>query len=201
MLCLWGSYIYGKFTPHPRNLPRIGRNLLNSTCMWFPHMYSISPQRINNLQVLPEHIRMLIIFAGNISFNRSREGDRVRFAERQKEYIAGVHISISSINRCTETHLDMALSRNYQLYASLMLTSCLTRDFLAKSNDDFIAASTPPALGLNSHLLSLSELKGSEFWHCSMTGHQVFTASKALILNCFNLKSLSEYRKSIIDYV
>lgn len=63
------TYIDREFTPHPRKLPRIGGDLLYPTRMRLPDINRISPQGIDDLQVLLEHIRVLIIFARDVSLD------------------------------------------------------------------------------------------------------------------------------------
>lgn len=56
--------------------------------MRFAHMHRISSQGIDDLKVLLEHVRVLLIFAGDVLFNCGREGEAVRFAEREEEDVA-----------------------------------------------------------------------------------------------------------------
>lgn len=84
------SYIYREFTPHPRKLPRIRSYLPDAARMRLPHIHSISPQSIDDLQVLLEHIRVLVIFGGDVLLDGSGKGEAVGLAEGQEEDIAGV---------------------------------------------------------------------------------------------------------------
>jgi hypothetical protein len=47
--------------------------------MWLSYIYSISPQSIDDLQVLLEHIRVLVIFAGNVLLDCGGQGNAIRF--------------------------------------------------------------------------------------------------------------------------
>lgn len=57
--------------------------------MRLSHIDRISPQRINNLKVLLEHIRVLVIFAGDVLLYCCRELNVVRFTEWEEEDITG----------------------------------------------------------------------------------------------------------------
>ena len=83
------SHIDREFTPHPRKLPRVGCDLLDPARMWFSHIHRISPQGIDHLQVLLEHIWVLVIFARDVLSDRGRQGEGIRLAKGQEEDIAG----------------------------------------------------------------------------------------------------------------
>lgn len=62
------TYIYGKFPPQPRKLPRIRLYFHYPTGMWLPDICGISSQSIDDFQVLLEHIWVLIIFTRDVLF-------------------------------------------------------------------------------------------------------------------------------------
>jgi len=68
-------YIYGEFAPYPNQLSSIGLELLDSAGMRFPHVDGIAPGAVNDLEVMLEHIRVLIIFLGDVLADRARQRD------------------------------------------------------------------------------------------------------------------------------
>lgn len=57
--------------------------------MRFADLDGIPPQGINDLQVLLEHVWVLIILAGDVLLDGSREGEGGGLAEGQAEEVAG----------------------------------------------------------------------------------------------------------------
>lgn len=55
--------------------------------MWLFHIHRISSKVVNDFQVLLEHIRVLVIFAGDILLNGGRKGNAMGTAKRQGQYI------------------------------------------------------------------------------------------------------------------
>jgi len=51
------------------------------------HIHRISSKVVNNFQVLFEHIRVLVIFAGDILLNSGRKGNAMGMAKREGQYI------------------------------------------------------------------------------------------------------------------
>lgn len=57
--------------------------------MRLPDVDGISPQVIDDLQVLLEHVGVLVIFGGDVLFYGGGEGEAVSLAKGQEEDIAG----------------------------------------------------------------------------------------------------------------
>jgi hypothetical protein len=75
------AHIYGELGAHPGELPRVRRDLLDATGMGLADLDGISPQRIDDLQVLLEHIRVLVILGGDVLLDGGGEGEAGGLAE------------------------------------------------------------------------------------------------------------------------
>lgn len=58
--------------------------------MRFADVDCLSAQTVNDLEVLLKHVRVLVIFAGDIFPDGVGEDEAVGFAEGEKEDVAGV---------------------------------------------------------------------------------------------------------------
>lgn len=55
------TYIDWELSRHPDKLPRIGLELLDAALMGLPNVYRIAPQIFDDLEVMAEHIGVLVI--------------------------------------------------------------------------------------------------------------------------------------------
>ena len=69
------SYIYREFAAYPHELSSVGLELLDSASMRLPDIDSVAPGIVNDLEVMLEHIRVLIIFLGDVLADRARQRD------------------------------------------------------------------------------------------------------------------------------
>jgi hypothetical protein len=83
------THIYGKFGAHPRQLPGVRGNLLDTASMGLGNLDGVLPQGVDDLQVLLKHVRVLVILARDVLFDGGREGEGRRLAEGQAEEVAG----------------------------------------------------------------------------------------------------------------
>jgi len=83
------THVYGELPAHPGELGGIRSNLLDATGMGFADMHGIPPQGIDDAEVLLEHVRMLVIFVGDVPLDGIGEGKAAGLAEGQAEDIAG----------------------------------------------------------------------------------------------------------------
>lgn len=83
------THIDWKLAAYPYELSRIHLELLDAAQMRLSHVGGVSPQRVNHLQIVLEHVRVLVIFGVYVLSNRRRERELQRPAERYAEYIVG----------------------------------------------------------------------------------------------------------------
>ena len=66
-------HIDGEFAVHPHQLPRICLELLDAGGMDFAHVDRIAAQGIDDLEVMAEHVRMLVVLFGDVLADRRRK--------------------------------------------------------------------------------------------------------------------------------
>lgn len=69
------TYIDRKLPPNPNQLRRIRLKLLDTARMRFANVYSIFSKRVNDLEVMTKHVRMLVIFGVDVLTDRQGEGE------------------------------------------------------------------------------------------------------------------------------
>ena len=70
-----GAYIDRKLARHPNELPRVDLELLDTALVGFSNVDGIATEIFNNLNVMPKHIRVLVIFGRDVLSYRGRERD------------------------------------------------------------------------------------------------------------------------------
>lgn len=83
------THVDWKLAAYPHELSRIHLELLDPAQMRLSHIGGVSSQRVNHLQVVLEHVRVLVIFGVDVLANRRRERELQRPAERDAQDIAG----------------------------------------------------------------------------------------------------------------
>lgn len=90
-----GADVDWELPTHPNQLCCIGLDFPNATHMKIHGRDCLSPEQIDLLEILGEHLRVLFIFGGDVLLDGSREGDIVRAAERQVQ-----DMSVGGIRWC-----------------------------------------------------------------------------------------------------
>lgn len=83
------THIDWKLAAYPHELSRIHLELLDAAQMRLSHIGGVSSQRVNHLQIVLEHVWVLVIFGVYVLSNRRRQRELQRPAERYAQDIAG----------------------------------------------------------------------------------------------------------------
>jgi hypothetical protein len=68
-------YIYGKFSAHPDQLAGVRLEFLDAAGMGIARVDGFAAQRVDDLEVMAEHVGMLIILLGDVLADRRCEGE------------------------------------------------------------------------------------------------------------------------------
>lgn len=83
------THVDWKLAAYPHELSRIDLELLDAAQMRLSYIGGVSPQRVNHLQIMLEHVRVLVIFGVYVLPDRRRERDLQRPAERDAQDVVG----------------------------------------------------------------------------------------------------------------
>ena len=81
------GYIDGKLGSEELDLRRVRLEFLDAAGMGFAHVDSIAAERIDDFEIMAEHVWVLIIFLGYVLADGRRQGDMRRLAERERELV------------------------------------------------------------------------------------------------------------------
>lgn len=110
------THVDWKLAAYPHELSGIDLELLDAAQMRLSHIGGVSPQRVNHLQIVLEHVRVLVIFGVYVLPDRRRERELQRPAERDAQDVVGwaalqraVSTTLEAENRQTldMTYVDM----------------------------------------------------------------------------------------------
>lgn len=107
------THVDWKLAAYPHELSRIDLELLNAAQMRLSHIDSISPQHVNHLQIVLEHVRVLVIFGVYVLPDRRRERDLQRPAERDAQDIAGWAALQKAVSTTLEAENRQTLNMPY----------------------------------------------------------------------------------------
>lgn len=91
----WATYIYGELAPDPDQLARVCLQLLDAAGMRLADVDGILSQRVDGVQVVPEHVRVLVILRRDVLPHRRRQRQLRAPAEGQGEDVA-LHVAAES---------------------------------------------------------------------------------------------------------
>ena len=91
------TYINGKFPSHPDKLAGIGLELLDAALVGFSDIDGIAAEAIDNIQVVPEHIGMLVIFLRDVLLDRIGKGYMRRLSKGDGQEAVAVTAAVNRI--------------------------------------------------------------------------------------------------------
>lgn len=84
----WCTYVYWEFPSYPNELCCIRLQFRDIACMRILRMGSSRAKLVDCLQVLGEHVWVLVIFGGDVLLDSFGKRDRMRPSKRKKLYIS-----------------------------------------------------------------------------------------------------------------
>lgn len=79
------SYVYGELPADPDKLTSVVLELLDANLMSLPDIDGIAAKVVDDLEVMPEHIGMLVIFGGDVLLDCTGKGGVRRLAKGDGE--------------------------------------------------------------------------------------------------------------------
>lgn len=81
------TYINRELAANPDELRRVRLKLLDAAGMRLADIHGVSTQGVDDLEVMTEHVGVLVILLGDVLPDRAREGDLRRLAEGDRELV------------------------------------------------------------------------------------------------------------------